>query len=136
MRPCMWACCCMGQGRIFGDPMTYDTMMKESNGDVTFVPGGLYVIDYESPGYAPPHPAHFKASFVNLHALLMANDSGLAPPMDFAFTSGVGFCNLLHCDPGWEYVHFNPGTQQMFKLGIHPGAEMVTEGERRGGAPG
>ena len=34
--------------------MTLDTLMAVTEGNVTFVDGGLYVIDYESPYYAPP----------------------------------------------------------------------------------
>ncbi len=45
---------CNGQGRIYGDPMTYDTLMDVTGGNVTFLEGGLYVFDYESPYYAPP----------------------------------------------------------------------------------
>lgn len=49
------------QGRVFGDPMTHARLMNLTGGNVTFVNGGLYVIDYESPFYTPPvsemHPA-------------------------------------------------------------------------------
>ena len=76
----------------------------------------------------PQHPAHFRASFVNINAVHLFNESGLAPPMTHAFTSGVAFCTLVQCGAGHEFEHFHIAAQTLFKLSIHPAAEMVTEG--------
>ncbi len=58
---CLWCMCVYGvcvccpvQGRIFGDPMTMATLVNVTHGNITFLEGGLFVVDYESPYYAPP----------------------------------------------------------------------------------
>jgi hypothetical protein len=50
--------------------------------------------------YSPPpgslpmqHPAHFRASFVDLAAFQLFNDSGVVPPMTHLFASGIANCS-------------------------------------------
>ena len=46
------------QGRHYGVPMTMSQLMELTKGNVTFVDGGVYAADYESPGYLSPVGGH------------------------------------------------------------------------------
>ena len=72
------------------------------------------------------HPAHFRASFVDAMAFHLFNDSGLAPPMDFVFTSGVATCAHFPCSVPNE--SFGEASQELFRVGMAPGAQVLTEG--------
>jgi hypothetical protein len=74
------------------------------------------------------HPAHFKASYVDANAFHLFNESGVAPPMDYIFTSGVAHCNIPFCDPGYGDIHFGAGNMQMFRAAAAPGVTVIAEG--------
>jgi hypothetical protein len=149
--------CVGGQGRSWGVPMTMAELLEVTKGNVTFVDGGVYAADYESPGYLSPvcsrlhhgfmralrsltvarqsplacvrqHPAHWHVSYVNLLQFSLHNESGFAPPMTYAFTGGVPLCTVPHgCGPH-PWAHFSNASQMMFKLATRPDSLMIPEG--------